>query len=78
MEICHVLVGSLSDAPGQVTSSSAPIEAPPQEESVVHPVTYMRKEKMIPTVSGFSAVRKYYWHLLTVESHLYQPHGSLS
>lgn len=39
MEICHGLVGSPSDTPGQ-----ASIAVPPQENSMVQPVIYMQKE----------------------------------
>jgi len=70
MEICHGLVGSLSDTSGEVTSPSASIAAPPQDDSVVHPVTYMWKWKMILILAVFSA--KNTSHLLAVESHLYQ------
>lgn len=59
MEICHGWLGASLTRPGQVTFPSASIAALPQEDSVVHPVTYMQKGKMILILAAFSAVRKY-------------------
>lgn len=58
MEICHGWLGTSLTRPGQVTSPSPSIAALPQEDSVVHPVTYMQKGKMILILATFSAARK--------------------
>lgn len=55
MEIRHGLVGILSDTAGQTHPSQLPL----QEDSVVHPVTYMQMGKMILILAAFSALRKY-------------------
>lgn len=43
MEISHGRVGTHSDAPGQVTSPLCS----PQEDSVVHPLTYVWKGRIL-------------------------------